>query len=160
MITIDEIYNLKTGGTHWSNWTDPGPHRGTGGTSTAQQDNYLTYDAHKKVFDSEANVRSTLPYLDNTAAAQPLSGQESTSHTNAPKPSLLAYEIFMVVRRQLRSRPTKLYGAKIGTDALSSPSLPNLRTPKNRWQTKPSLPFKAQDSTRLQSWNDKGAGCQ
>ena len=48
MITIDEIYALKTGGTHWSNWTDPGPHCTTGGTSTEQQDADTTYDAHKK----------------------------------------------------------------------------------------------------------------
>ena len=38
LIKQDALYALKTGGTAWGNWADPGPHRETGGTSKQQRD--------------------------------------------------------------------------------------------------------------------------
>ena len=87
MVTIDEIYNLKTGGTQWTNWTDPGPHRATGGTSTKQRDNDTTYDAHKKVFDSEANVRRAINAALNIAVPRQYRGSAATVGARVYKPN-------------------------------------------------------------------------
>ena len=87
MITIDEIYGLKTGGTHWTNWADPGPHRATGGTSAQQRDAGARYDADKKVFDSEANVRRAINAALNIAVPREYRGSAATVGARVYKPN-------------------------------------------------------------------------
>ena len=87
MITMDEIYGLRTGGTHWANWTDPGPHAPIGGTSEEQRDNDKQYDAHKKVYDSECNVRRATIAALNIAVPRQYRGNSATVGARVYKPN-------------------------------------------------------------------------
>ena len=58
MAEQEATYALSTN-TPWTNWPNPGAHRATdpNWTTTEQKDADVLYDANKRVFDSEANVR-------------------------------------------------------------------------------------------------------
>ena len=87
LVEQDQIYALKTGGTHWRNWTDPGPHRATGGTTTQQRDAEATYEADKRVFDSEANVRRAINAALNNAVPRQYRGSAATVGARVYKPN-------------------------------------------------------------------------
>ena len=87
LVEQDAIYALKTGDTAWQNWTDPGPHRTTGGTSEQQRDAETTYEADKRVFDSESNVRRAIISALNISAPRQYRGSASTVGARVYKPN-------------------------------------------------------------------------
>ena len=70
MVEQEEIYALNVADP-WVNFPDPGVHRTADGTldSAEQRDTEVIFNANKKVFDSESNVRRAI--IDGLNAAVP-----------------------------------------------------------------------------------------
>jgi len=87
LVEQNELYSLKTGGTAWRNWANPGPHAPTGGTAEEQKATETSWEANKKVFDSEANVRRAIIAALNIAVPKQYRGSASTIGAQVYKPN-------------------------------------------------------------------------
>ena len=87
LIEQNALYALKTGGTAWLDWVNPGPHRQIGGTAEEQRDAETRWEANKKVFDSEANVRRAINAALNIAVPKQYRGSAGTIGARVYKPN-------------------------------------------------------------------------
>ena len=72
MVEETAIYALTSPATPWVDWLDPGPHRtiDTSLDSAGQADALVQYNAYKKVYDLQENIRRAVINTLNVAVPQ------------------------------------------------------------------------------------------
>ena len=78
LIEQNALYALKTGGTVWQNWVNPGPRRQIGGNAEEQRHAETRWETNEKVFDPEANIRRAINAALNIAVPKQYRGSAGT----------------------------------------------------------------------------------